>query len=141
MAKKILVLLGPNMNMVGVREKGVYGDETAESINQQIWETAKKYGFICDIFQSNWEGAIIDKIHEAKGKYDGAVINAGAFTHYSYAIHDAIAVSYTHLDVYKRQEKKRGAILLPASKPLPVSPKNAGNGKSNAQKALLSGTY
>lgn len=89
--KKVLVILGPNMNMVGIREKGVYGDETAESINRQIVDTANQMNFDCEIFQSNWEGAIIDKIHSAQGVYDGVVINAGAFTHYSYAIHDAIA--------------------------------------------------
>ncbi len=117
MAKKILVLLGPNMNMVGVREKGVYGDETAESINQQILETAKKYGFACDIFQSNWEGAIIDKIHEAKGNYDGVIINAGAFTHYSYAIHDAIACVRipfieTHMsNIYSREEFRHKSVI------------------------------
>ena len=72
--KKVLVLLGPNLNMVGVREKGVYGDETAESINLQIMEEAKKHNYECEIFQSNWEGALIDKIHGAKGVYDGVVI-------------------------------------------------------------------
>ena len=89
--KKVLVLLGPNLNMVGVREKGVYGDETAKSINLQIMEEAKKHNYECEIFQSNWEGALIDKIHGAKGVYDCVVINAGALTHYSYALRDAIA--------------------------------------------------
>ncbi len=89
--KKVLVLLGPNLNMVGIREKGVYGDETAQSIEMQIREYAESLGFECEIFQSNWEGALIDKIHEAKGAFDGVVLNAGALTHYSYALRDAVA--------------------------------------------------
>lgn len=115
--KKVLVLMGPNMNMVGVREKGVYGDETAESINRQILETAKSHGFDCDIFQSNWEGAIIDRIHEAKGVYDGVILNAGAFTHYSYAIRDAIACVRipfieTHMsNIYAREEFRRKSVI------------------------------
>lgn len=115
--KKVLVLLGPNMNMVGVREKGVYGDETAESINAQIVDTAKRLDFECEIFQSNWEGAIIDKIHAAKGTYDGVVINAGALTHYSYAIHDAIACVRipfieTHMsNVFSREEFRHNSVI------------------------------
>ena len=115
--KKVLVLLGPNMNMVGVREKGVYGDETAESINMQIVDTAKQLGFDCEIFQSNWEGAIIDKIHATKGTCDGVVINAGAFTHYSYAIHDAIACVRipfieTHMsNIYSREEFRHKSVI------------------------------
>ena len=89
--KNVLVLLGPNLNMVGIREKGVYGDETEESIERQIREEAEALGYTCDIFQSNWEGALIDKIHESREKYDGVVLNAGALTHYSYALRDAIA--------------------------------------------------
>ena len=64
--KKILVLLGPNLNMIGVREKGIYGTETAGSIDAQIRDYADKAGCACEIFQSNWEGALVDKIHEAK---------------------------------------------------------------------------
>ena len=115
--KKVLVLLGPNMNMVGVREKGVYGDETAESINRQILETAEDHDFECDIFQSNWEGAIIDHIHAAKGVYDGVIINAGAFTHYSYAIRDAIACVRipfieTHMsNIYAREEFRHKSVI------------------------------
>ncbi len=115
--KKVLVLLGPNMNMVGIREKGVYGDETAESINAQIIDTAKRLDFECEIFQSNWEGAIIDKIHAAKDAYDGVVINAGAFTHYSYAIHDAIACVRipfieTHMsNIHSREEFRHKSVI------------------------------
>lgn len=91
MIKKILVILGPNLNMVGVRDKFIYGSESAKSINAQIVNYAVKLGYDCEVFQSNWEGAIIDKIHQVKENYDGVIINAGALTHYSYAIMDAIA--------------------------------------------------
>lgn len=87
---KILVILGPNLNMVGIREKGVYGEESAQSINDEIMAYADKKGVNIEIFQSNSEGALVDKIHSVLGAYDGVIINAGAYTHYSYALKDAI---------------------------------------------------
>ena len=117
--KKVLVILGPNLNMVGVREKGVYGTETAESINQQILEKAKSLDFECDIFQSNHEGDLIDKIHSALGVYDGVVINAGALTHYSYALRDAIAsvnipfVEVHMSNIHKREEFRHHSVIAP----------------------------
>ena len=115
--KKVLVLLGPNLDMIGVREKGVYGDETAESINLQIVENANKLDYDCDIFQSNHEGDLIDKIHEVKGVYSGVVINAGALTHYSYALRDAIACVRipfieTHMsNIYAREEFRSKSVI------------------------------
>ena len=91
MSKKILLILGPNLNMVGLREKNVYGEETAETINQDIRRWADELGMEIEIYQSNCEGEIISKIHSALGTKDGIIINAGAYTHYSYAIRDAIA--------------------------------------------------
>ena len=85
--KNILLLLGPNLNMVGIREKGVYGEETAEDIARQVKEYAKGLGWNCDVYQSNHEGDLVDRIHEAREKYDGVVLNAGALTHYSYEQH------------------------------------------------------
>lgn len=117
--KKVLVILGPNLNMVGVREKGVYGTETAESINQQILEKAKSLDFECDIFQSNHEGDLIDKIHSALGVYGGVVINAGALTHYSYALRDAIAsvnipfVEVHMSNIHKREEFRHHSVIAP----------------------------
>ena len=90
-SKKILVLLGPNLNMVGVREKGIYGTESAQSIEEDIYAQAAARGLECTVFQSNYEGALIDQIQQAIGVYDGIVLNAGALTHYSYALRDAIA--------------------------------------------------
>ncbi len=87
---KILVLLGPNLNMVGIRKKEIYGTQTADDINKMIYEYAKSKNIECEIFQSNHEGVLIDKIHSVLGKYDGVVFNPGAYTHYSYAIRDAI---------------------------------------------------
>lgn len=117
MKKKVLVLLGPNLNMVGVREKGIYGDETAEHINAQVVEHAEKLGYACDIYQSNHEGDLIDKIHACRGIYNGVVINAGALTHYSYALHDAIACVRipfveTHMsNIHAREEFRHKSVI------------------------------
>lgn len=99
--KKILVLLGPNLNMVGIREKGVYGTETADDIEKEIIAFAAENGFEAEVYQSNHEGDLIDKIHASRTVVDGAVINAGALTHYSYALRDAIAsVSLPYVEVH-----------------------------------------
>lgn len=87
---KILVLLGPNLNMVGVRKKEVYGTQTAKQINDIILDYAKSKDVLCEILQSNHEGVLIDKIHDTLNNFDGVVINPGALTHYSYALRDAI---------------------------------------------------
>ncbi len=116
-SKKVLVLLGPNLNMVGIREKGVYGEETAESINRQIKDKASQLGFQCDIFQSNHEGDLIDQIHAAREGYNGVVINAGALTHYSYALRDAIASVHipfieVHMsNIYAREEFRHKSVI------------------------------
>ena len=89
--KKILVIHGPNLNLVGEREPGIYGDVSFENLNKMIMDKADELGIECEIFQSNHEGAIIDKLHEARKIFDGVAINAGAYTHYSYAVRDAIA--------------------------------------------------
>ncbi|MCH5351628.1 MAG: type II 3-dehydroquinate dehydratase [Clostridiales bacterium] len=84
---KILVLNGPNINMTGKRE-AIYGAETLDQINARIEKAAKKKNVSVEFFQSNSEGAIIDKLQT--GGFDGLIINAGAYTHYSYAISDAL---------------------------------------------------
>lgn len=115
--KNILVLLGPNLNLVGVREKSIYGVETAESIKFQITEYADRTGLNVEIFQSNWEGALIDKIHETRGKFEGVIINAGALTHYSYALRDAIAsvripfVEVHMSNIYSRESFRHKSVL------------------------------
>ena len=85
----ILVLNGVNLNMTGRREKGVYGTETLDDINAQLERFCKERGAQCEFFQSNIEGELCTKIQQSDA--DGIVLNAGAFTHYSYALRDAIA--------------------------------------------------
>ncbi len=85
---KILIINGPNLNLLGEREPNVYGHKSLEEINVFIADYFKRVDL--DFFQSNHEGEIIDKIHQARQFYDGIVINPGAYTHYSLAIRDAI---------------------------------------------------
>ena len=88
--KKVLLLNGPNLNMLGIREPGVYGTDTLASIEAEVVAYGAERGVEVDCFQSNHEGVLIDKLHEAHTSYDGVVYNPGAHTHYSYAIRDAI---------------------------------------------------
>lgn len=117
--KKILIIHGPNLNLLGEREPNVYGSETMQTINQSAVETAKSNGMECDCFQSNHEGEIIDKLHSARLEYDGIVLNAGAYTHYSYAIRDAIAaikipVIEVHMsNIHKREEFRHNSVISP----------------------------
>ena len=87
----ILVLHGPNLNLLGTREPGVYGTVTLADIDAALEREASARGVTLRILQSNHEGALIDAIHEARAWADGILINPGAFTHYSYALRDAIA--------------------------------------------------
>jgi len=113
--KKILVLNGPNLNLLGVREKSIYGDQDFvsyfEGLQQDFSDVELEY------FQSNHEGEIIDKIHEVGFSYDGIVLNAGAYTHTSVAIGDAIAAVHTpvvevHIsNVYKREAFRHHSFL------------------------------
>ena len=89
--KKVLLLLGPNLNMVGIREKSIYGEETAETIEKDIIAYGKTLDIDVTVYQSNYEGAIIDQIHNSRLEYNAVIINPGALTHYSYAVRDAIA--------------------------------------------------
>ncbi|HLS88068.1 MAG TPA: type II 3-dehydroquinate dehydratase [Sphingobacteriaceae bacterium] len=88
---KILVLDGPNLNLLGEREPEVYGRTTLADIHGQLARRAQELGAIIDTFQSNHEGALIDRLHAARGQYDGVIFNPGAFTHYSIALRDAVA--------------------------------------------------
>ncbi|NLY43486.1 MAG: type II 3-dehydroquinate dehydratase [Clostridiaceae bacterium] len=116
---KVLVIHGPNLNLLGIREKGIYGTEDIESINKRIREEAEKLNIGVEIYQSNHEGEIIDIIHSAMGKYNGIVINPGAYTHYSIAIRDAIkAVDIptveVHLsNVHGREEFRAKSVIAP----------------------------
>lgn len=117
--KKILVIHGPNLNLLGEREPGVYGSDTFETVNNEIVQKAKECNFECEVFQSNHEGEIIDKLHSARLEFDGIVLNAGAYTHYSYAIRDAIAaikipVVEVHMsNVHKREAFRHHSVISP----------------------------
>lgn len=104
---KILIINGPNLNMLGTRETNIYGNKTLDDLYQMI---EKEFECEFEFFQSNHEGEIIDKIHSAQGNFDGVVINPGAYTHYSYAISDAIKcvdldfVEVHISNIHKREE-------------------------------------
>ena len=87
---RFLIINGPNLNLLGKREPGIYGTENYESLCRMIRDYAAAHGSTADCWQSNPEGAIIDTIHAADGVYDAIIINPGAYTHYSYAILDAL---------------------------------------------------
>ena len=98
---KILVINGPNLNMLGVREKNIYGDKDYKSLLSFIKKSAKEKGVSVKFFQSNFEGAIVTKIQKALGKFEGIVINPGAYTHTSVAILDALkAVNIPTVEVH-----------------------------------------
>ncbi|HSW35694.1 MAG TPA: type II 3-dehydroquinate dehydratase, partial [Candidatus Limnocylindrales bacterium] len=89
--KKILVLHGPNLNLLGVREPDVYGSLTLAEINNALIESGTASGVTVECYQSNHEGALIDRIHAAHNVFDGILLNPGALTHYSYSLRDALS--------------------------------------------------
>lgn len=116
--KNVLVINGPNLNLLGEREPGVYGDISLAGINDEVLAEANRLGFdSCEFFQSNHEGEIIDRIHSARKDKCGIIINAGAYTHYSYAIRDAISaisipVIEVHIsNIYKREEFRHHSVI------------------------------
>ncbi|HEM55350.1 MAG TPA: type II 3-dehydroquinate dehydratase [Thermodesulfobium narugense] len=117
--KKILVINGPNLNMLGTREPNIYGNITLHSLEELILNFAKELEIKVDFFQSNHEGDIIDKIHRTCDAYNAFIINPGAFTHYSYAIRDAIAsinipVIEVHLsNIHAREEFRKSSVIAP----------------------------
>ena len=107
---KILVLNGPNLNMLGLREPGIYGSESYADLVRMLEESAQTLGVELEIFQSNHEGALVDKIQEAYGRIDGIVFNPGAYTHTSIALLDALkAVSIPTVEVHISDLSKREA--------------------------------
>ena len=116
----ILVINGPNLNLLGVREPGIYGSGTYSDLCDLISKKANELNVNVDFYQSNHEGFIIDKIHEAMGKFDGIVINPGAYTHYSYAILDAIkavkvpTVEVHISDIHSRESFRSVSVTAPA---------------------------
>lgn len=116
---KFLVMNGVNLNLTGKREKGVYGTRTLDEINEKIADFCKGNGDCVEFYQSNIEGELVNKLHDAflNKTCDAIVLNAGAFTHYSYALRDAIAaidipVAEVHMsNVHAREEFRKTSVL------------------------------
>lgn len=118
---KILIVNGPNLNMLGKRDPAQYSSRSYEDLLEMIGEKAKKLNFTVEVFQSNHEGAIIDRIQDAMSDDTmGIIINPGAYTHYSYAIHDALEiVSFPKIEVHisdinAREEFRKISVTAPA---------------------------
>lgn len=120
LGKKFLVINGPNLNLLGRREPDIYGRQDYDALCALIRDYAAAHRAQADCFQSNHEGAIIDRIQQAEGEYDAIIINPGAYTHYSYAIHDALkAVSVpayeVHIsDIHSREPFRAVSVTAPA---------------------------
>ena len=117
--RKYLLLNGPNLDMLGVREPEIYGRDTLDTIEAEVVAYGAERGVQVDCFQSNHEGVLIDKIHEAHWRYDGIVYNPGAHTHYSYALRDAVGsidtpVVEVHLsDINAREPFRAVSVIEP----------------------------
>lgn len=115
-----LVLNGPNLNLLGQREPGVYGGESYEALCASLVAFAAVHDSAVDCFQSNHEGELIDRLHAAPGKFDAIIINPGAFTHYSYALLDALkaidvpAIEVHISNVHQREEFRHKSVTAPA---------------------------
>ena len=117
---KILVINGPNLNFLGIREKGIYGSDSYDTLITRLQAKAKEEGIDLECFQDNSEGAIIDRIQQAyHDKVDGIIINPGAYAHYSIAIRDALAsievpkIEVHISNVYKREEFRHTSVITP----------------------------
>ena len=117
---KLLILNGPNLNLLGSREPDIYGSESYDALCQQIQRHAAAISCTVALLQSNHEGALIDAIQGAQGVYGGIVINPGAYAHYSYAIYDALravdipAVEVHISDITAREPFRAGSVTAPA---------------------------
>ena len=117
--KKFLVINGVNLNMLGIREPGIYGNDSLASLEERVRRRAEQLGVQVDFFQSNYEGAVCEAIQNALGVYDGLIMNPGAFTHYSYAIRDALgsvklpAVEVHISNIHKREEFRHTSVTVP----------------------------
>ena len=118
----ILILNGPNLNRLGKREPDVYGTDTLTDLEQKLFQFAEGIQTELTFFQSNHEGDLIDALHEAEEQYDGIVLNPGAFSHYSYAIRDAVAaigipVIEIHLsNPHAREEFRHRSVIAPVAR-------------------------
>lgn len=119
MTRTVLVLNGPNLNMLGTRQPLIYGTTTLADIETALRERAQAHGIAITCFQSNHEGALVDRIQEAGRASDGVIINGGAFTHYSYALRDALAllscpVVEVHIsNIHQRETFRHISVISP----------------------------
>ena len=119
---KLLVINGPNLNMLGIREPGIYGDQSFAALCDFIKTAVAEVGAECELYQSNHEGCIVDKIQEAYGRFDGIVINPAAYTHTSVAIADALsAVAIPTVEVHisnvmERESFRHHSFVAPIAK-------------------------
>ena len=119
---KLLVINGPNLNMLGVREPGIYGDQSFADLCDFIKASVAEVGAECELYQSNHEGCIVDKIQEAYGRFDGIVINPAAYTHTSVAIADALSAVHiptveVHIsNVMERESFRHHSFVAPIAK-------------------------
>lgn len=134
---KLLVINGPNLNMLGIREKHLYGTKTYADLERYLQDTAKRLGVEAEIYQSNHEGAIVDKIQQAYGAIDGIVINPAAYTHTSVAILDALkAVSLPCVEVHLTDVDQREAFRRISYAGLACQARFAGLGFESYAKAM-----
>ena len=118
---KVLVLNGPNLNLLGMREPEIYGSTTLKDIEDRMAKRAQAAGIAIDFYQSNHEGCLVDKIQEANHNYDYIIFNAAAFTHYSIALRDAIAaidvpVIEVHISkIHKSEAFRHQSVLAPVA--------------------------
>lgn len=118
--RRILVINGPNINMLGIREKSIYGRQDYDSLCDYISSAANRLGVDVELFQSNYEGDIVNAIQQSYGNFDGIVINPAAFTHYSIAILDALkavnipAIEVHISNIHQREEFRRHSVTAPA---------------------------
>lgn len=117
--KKLALIHGPNLNLTGMREPGIYGKNTLAEINAEVVRKCNGAGMECEVFQSNSEGALIDCIHATRETCHGILLNAGAYTHYSYAIRDAISavclpcIEIHMSNVHAREEFRHTSVIAP----------------------------
>ena len=117
----VLVLHGPNLNLLGTREPEIYGSATLADINEMLKKRAEEAGIGIDFLQSNHEGVLVDAVQAARGQYDYIIFNAAAFTHYSIALRDAIAavevpVIEVHIsNIHQREEFRHTSVLAPVA--------------------------
>ena len=117
---KLLVINGPNLNLLGSRDPDIYGNQTYASLESQLAAYGKEHGVNLDCLQTNHEGELIDFLHNAISEYDGIILNPAAYTHYSYAIRDAIEairlpVIEVHIsNIYKREAFRHQSVTAPA---------------------------